>query len=202
MDPADRLKANLDGELASWLDGFGPDLAGAWRGCPRASWLLSMALAVDVDRKLVVHAAADLAGASLPAELSRDSRPQHALRTALAWLEGRASSSEAWASGFAAMEAADREVRDTKLAAAMRAAACVAFACDDRADATFYAHRAYASKAAEHAAELLADPAAADQVRARIPISAFLSAFATASQPPPPMPEQDDAEPGSDSFYA
>jgi hypothetical protein len=99
------------------------------------------------------------------------------------------------------MDASDAE-EDLELANAMRAAAFVAFACDEKAEATFYAHRGYAAKAA-HAAELAlaGPPSAADRVRAHIPAGVFLDALEIASKPPPPMNEGE-ADQTTDSFYA
>jgi hypothetical protein len=164
--------------------------------------LIQLALAVAVDRALVVHAAADLARAAVAVARPDDATARRAIAVAAAWLEGNATSSHAWAIGFAASEAADRE-EDERGAAAARAAAFVAVACDDRADSSFYAHRGYAAKAAEAAAIALSHEEAAALVRARIPLSSFLGAYDVASQPPPPLPEAEpDAERSSDSFYA
>lgn len=200
MDAVARLKEHLPSDCAHWLDSFA-DVAEAWRACPRPDWLLSMALAVGVDRSLAVHAAADLASAALAHRAPEDPSANRALRLALAWIEGRSTSSEAWASGFSAMEVADRST-DAPLTSSMRAAAFLAFACDDRADAVFYAHRGYAAKAAEQAVLALGDePKWATHVRARIPLATFLSAFRIASIPPPPIPEDEGADVPSDGFY-
>lgn len=195
-----RLRAQLPDALSLWLDAQGGP-AEAWRICPRAHWLLHLALAVDVDRALVVGAASALARAALEAHPTADRSAHRALRVSLAWLDGDASGSDAWAAGFCAREAAEHE-RDPALANAIRAAAFVAFACDEKADAGFYAHRGYAAQAA-HAAELaLADPAgAADSVRASIPDATFAAALTRASEPPAPMPGGE-VEPTTDSFYA
>lgn len=204
MNASARLSSILPPDLACWLERRAEaDLASAWRECPHAHWLLHLALAVELDRGLCVRAAADLAGAALAGRDPVDPSALSALRTGLAWLEGRANASAAWACGFSASNAADRE-EDATLANAMRAAAFVAFACDDKADATFYAHRGYAAKAAE-AAELALEsaPSAADRVRARIPVTLFLDALAIASEPPPPNDAVDgEVEPATDSFYA
>jgi hypothetical protein len=200
MDSSNHLRENLPPDCADWLDRF-DDLADAWRDCPRAEWLLSLALAVDVERSLAVHAAADIASAALAHRAPDDPSAGRALKLALGWIEGRATSSEAWASGFSAMEAADR-CDDPIIAAAMRGAAFLAFACDDRADAVFYAHRGYAAKSAEQALRALDDdPKWATHVRARIPLAAFIAAFRVASQPPPPLAEGETEDVPSDGFY-
>jgi hypothetical protein len=198
------MQTHLPEECAKWLDSLGGDLSEAWRVCPRADWLLAMALAAAVDRTLVVHAAHEIASAALARRVPEGPSANRALRLALAWIEGRATSSEAWAGGFSAMEAADRVSDDAALSAAIRAAAFVAFACDDLADATFYLHRSYASKAAEQAAIALEgdEVSWAAHVRARIPLATFLAAYEVASQPPPPNPEgEGEEEPPSDGFY-
>jgi hypothetical protein len=204
MDAVGRFKEQLPADVACWLNESGhSDPAAAWRACEKPEWLLAMALAVDVDRSAIVSAAADVAQAALDAcEDEEEETAVRALRLARAWLDERATSSEAWAAGFCTMDAAER-MANPKTAAAMRAAACVAFACDDLADASFYAHRAYAAKAAEHAGLACDDgEGACARVRARIAIGAFVDAFAIASEPPPPMPGPETTEAGSDSFYA
>ncbi len=202
MNAASRLKSYLPADVAEWLSSCEDDLAEAWNGCARADWLLHMAAAVEVDRGMVVQAAHDLASLAVAARDPDGERSTSALRHTLAWIEGRARSSHAWASAFAAAEAAERE-EDPLVAAAMRAAAFVAFACDDDADASFYAHRAYAAKAAEQVALALPPDAirAAVVVRARIPLQVFLDAYEVASQPPPPIPDVD-PDATTDSFYA
>jgi hypothetical protein len=200
MHPVNRLRAALPADASRWLGSHGADLAAAWRACPQPDWLLRMSISVDLDRSLLVHAAADLAGEALAAHRVADLRPRQALTTALRWIAGRAESSEAWAVGFAASEVADRF--EGPAADAIRAASHAAFACDDRADAAFYAHRAYAARAATHAARAIGDPErAADVVRHRIPLSAFLAAFDVASRPPPPLRGAEAQAPPSDSFY-
>lgn len=201
MNATTRLKAHLPAELASWLGASGDDVASAWRTCPHAHWLIHLAAAVGVDRGLLVHAAADVANAAVAARQPSSERAKSALRTAQAWLDGRARSPVAWASGFAAAEAADAE-ENPAIASALRSAAFVAFACDDDADASYYAHQGYAAKAAEEAARALRDAAtAATRVRARIPLAVFLDAFEIASQPPPPLADVD-PDATTDSFYA
>jgi len=202
MDASGHLSASLPPDLERWLGGQGDDLGRAWRECPHARWLLSLALAVELDRALIVRAAAELASAALAGHAEVDPSAISALRTALAWLDGRANASEAWACGFSASAAAAREP-DPALADAIYAAAFVAFACDDKADATFYAHRGYAAKAAE-AAERVLDgaPTAADRVRARIPVTAVLEAHAVVSRRETTPDSGEAALEITDSFYA
>lgn len=202
MNASARLKSSLPPDLARWLDARGHDLGRAWRECPHARWLLALAAAVELDRALIVRAAADLASAALAGRQDVDPSALSALRTGLAWLDGRANASQAWACGFSACAAASIEP-DAALADAIHAAAYVAFACDDKADATFYAHQGYAAKAAAAAERLLeGGPSAADRVRARIPLTAFLDALAVFAQPPPPSESGDAEVEITDSFYA
>lgn len=202
MTASARLKAHLPRDLARWLGERGEDHARIWRECPHAHWLLRLALLVHLDRTLCVRAAADLVSAAIQG-LAVDSSALDTLQTVLAWLDGKADASEAWARGFSTSNAAEQEANE-RVADAMRAIAFVAFACDHKADADFYAHRGYIVKAAEAAeAILVGPPSAADRVRARIPVELFVDAFVNASVPPPPNPALDgDAEPGTDSFYA
>ncbi len=200
MDATSCLEQRLSPELATWLDHH-EDPRSMWETCPRADWLVQLALAVEVDRALIVHAAADVAGAALARGAPSDRSGRRAVAVAIAWIEERASASHAWAIGFAATEAAEQEP-ESAASTALCAAACVAFACDERADASFYAHRGYAAKAAAEGSVALGPAAAAALVRARIPLSSFLAAFDLASRPPPPLPEPEEAEePASDSFY-
>jgi hypothetical protein len=200
MHPLRRLRVALPDEAGRWLAAHGGDLARAWRGCPRPEWLLRMSLAVGLERPRLVHASADLAAEALATRPVADPRPRQALAVALRWVAGRADGSEAWALGFAASQVADGAPGPA--AEAIRAAACTAFACDRDADAAFYAHRAYAARAAAHAARALGDPTrAATIVRARIPAARFLAAFERASRPPPPLCGGETQRPASDSFY-
>src|SRR5690606_27269361 len=96
MNASARLTTHLPRELVRWLDGHGDDPTRAWRECPHAHWLLHLALAVHLDRALCVRAAADLAGAALSGR-DVDASAASALRTALAWLDGGANASQAWA---------------------------------------------------------------------------------------------------------
>lgn len=205
----------LPADARDWLLPHGDDLASAWRSCPRADWLLHIGLAVELGRGHLVQAASDLATDALAARPIADLRPRRALLTTLEWLSGRSDGPRAWAAGFAAMQVADAleaaidpaeggsdPRRGHLIAEAVRAVACVAFACDDRADAAYYAHQAYAARAARHAAAATSDAGrAVDRVRARIPLSIVLSAFDIASRPPPPMPELASSDPITDSFY-
>lgn len=199
MYPIRALAAELPEELAGWLTGH-TDLAAAWRECPRPEWLLHIALSLNVERRLLVHAAAELAAEAALAGRGADLRPRRALRTALLWLDGRAEGSTAWAHGFAAMEAADG--LEGRAADAARAAACVAFACDERADASFYAISAHAARAVCFAASALSDPAhSADRVRELVPLATVLAAVELASRPARRLPVEAPAGPVTDSFY-
>jgi hypothetical protein len=202
MNATPRLTENLPSTLVRWLEGR-DDLAQAWRTCPSASWLIHLALAVELDRALIVQAAVDVVSSAITSAAPADMHALRALRVARAWLDGRAQPTEAWAAAFAASEAAEVEP-DPKRAAVIRAASLVAFACDDRAEPAYYAHRADAARAVELADGALADDTAgtppAAWIRARIPLPTVLSALAKASEPPPPMP--DDSDPADRAFYA
>ncbi|HJL14647.1 MAG TPA: hypothetical protein RMH99_03265 [Sandaracinaceae bacterium LLY-WYZ-13_1] len=160
-----------------------------------------MSTQVGVARGLLVHAAADLATDALARCPIDDLRPRQGLATALRWVAGRAPSSEAWALGFALSALAERH--EGVAAETLRATACLSFACDDRADVVFYAHRADAARSVAHAVRALGDPSvASDVVRRRIPLSTFLEAFDLASRPPPrPATPSGPHAPTTDSFY-
>lgn len=199
MHPVDRLRAALPSDASHWLSAFDSDLAAAWRTCPRSDWLLRLCMAVEMDRRLLVHAAADLTSKALRRCPVSELQPRRALAIALRWVAGQAASSEAWALGFATWQVADRW--GGRQREAVRAAACAAFACDDRADPAFYVHRAYAARAAEYASRAIGDGDAAHIVRNRVSLSAFLAAYDRASRPPPSLGANTVQVPITDSFY-
>jgi hypothetical protein len=199
LHPIRALAAGLPEEAADWLRGH-DDLATAWRECPRPDWLLHIAASLDVERRLIVRAAAELAAEAALAGRGADLRPRRALRTALLWLDGRAEGAAAWAHGFAAMEAA--EGLEGRASDAARAAACVAFACDERADASFYAISGHAARSVAFAASALADPeGSADRVRELLALPKVLRAFELASRPAAPAALESAVGPVTDSFY-
>lgn len=184
MSAMDELQRRLPMGAASWLSAHDHDLAVGWGTCPRPEWLVHIALQVGVLRTPLVRATSDLVSTAVSSRHAPDLRPRRAVVTTLRWLAGRAPSSEAWAAGFAAMDAAET-LEDELDAEAARAAACLAFACDDQADDGFYAHRAYAATAACHATEVLGDATiAADRFRDALPTTAILDAFGRLSQAP------------------
>jgi hypothetical protein len=201
MEAASHLREHLPADCAAWLDSYGADVQGAWSVCPKAEWLLSMALAVGIERRLVVHAAHDLASAAIAKRADAGSSARRALELALEWTEGRATPPAAGAAACWAAAAADRCDADAELSSVVRAAAFVAFACDDLADATFYLHRSYASKAAELAVRVCGvDARWAEGVRSRISLEQFSAAYALASEPPEAQPDLDPGDSG-ESFY-
>ncbi|MCB9592462.1 MAG: hypothetical protein H6719_07000 [Sandaracinaceae bacterium] len=178
MSAIRELRHRLPAEIGTWLRPFDEDLATAWRSCPRADWLVHIALQLGVGRTTVVHATAELVSAAVASRRVPDLRVNRALVITLKWLSGRALGSEAWAAGFSATDIADG-LSDQRDAAAARAAGCLAFACDDDADPGFYAHRAYAAAAAAHATVALdAVDDAADRVRSFVPLHLVLDRVA------------------------
>jgi len=196
MSAMKELRRAVPEELAHWITPYGEDLPRAWRECPSAEWLAHIALRLGVRRTPLVRATMELVSSAVGARRPPDLRPNHAIVIAGKWLGGNALSYDAWAAGFAAAEAADA-LADPIDAAAARAAACLAFCCDDDADDAFYAHRAYAATAGRHAAVALgSEGAAADRMRAALPLTHVLQAYAhsaltpqTLSHPqiPPPL---------------
>ncbi|GAB5547964.1 MAG: hypothetical protein SangKO_077240 [Sandaracinaceae bacterium] len=199
MNPIARLEETLPTDVARWIHAAEGDLSRAWRNCPRPDWLVQIALAVRVDRSLVVHAALEVATDAVARHPISDLRPRRALMTALQWVGGRVPGTQCWAHGFAATEVA--ETLEGPAADAAYAAAFVAFACDDQADDSFYAHRAYAALAMTHAATTLELSRACQTIRERIPLPVVLERFEVASRPPPPLPLGLDPAEISDSFY-
>ena len=190
------LRRAVPEELARWLTAYRDDLPRAWRECPSAEWLAHIALRLGVRRTPLVRATMELVSGAVGARRPPDLRPNHAIVITGKWLSGTARSHDAWAAGFAAGEAADA-LEDPLDAAAARAAACLAFSCDDDAEGPFYAHRAYAATAGRHAAIALgSEDDAADRLRAALPLTLLLQAYAQSTlpattaehrRPPPPL---------------
>ena len=179
------VRRRLPEEVAAWLLPFGEDLPRAWRACPRADWLVHLALHAGVGRTTLVHATAELVSAAVVARRVPDLRVNRALVTTLRWLGGRATGGEAWAAGFAATDVA-MGLEDPRDVAAARAAGCLAFACDDEADPGFYAHRAYAAVAAAHAMEALGEGYdSVGRLRSYLPLSMVLERIAEWPAPTP-----------------
>jgi hypothetical protein len=187
----DRLPPEIAEQIAPM-----PDPDETWRTCERADLLLWLALAAGVDREVVVIAAADLAEEAMRTIGQYDGAAMRAVR---AWLEKRGSSNAAWAAGFALTQTAKTD--GSPSSAALRAAACTAFACDERADATFYIHAGYAAHAAAHAMHVVPPKLASDIVRARIPPAFLIAALDRAGTIPPSAPDAEHFE-RTDSFYA
>ena len=135
----------------------------AYHTCQRGDWMLWMAARLEVDRKLIVRAACDCA--RLAWEL-QSAAGHHAIETAEAWCRGeatieqvRAAASAAYAaysaSAYASAATASAAAADAYAAAAADAASAYAAASAD-ANAAYAAHYSAA--------------AAANLVRARIPL--------------------------------
>ncbi|MGE0786072.1 MAG: hypothetical protein AB7S26_10315 [Sandaracinaceae bacterium] len=193
------------------------DLCAAWRECPRAEWLVELCLGASLGRAVVVRAAAGVVAEALGQYGADggivDLRVHRGLVTVLAWVGGRASANEAWAAAFGALEVADALSRGeigamkqqdvARAEAAARAVAHLAFACDEEADEVFYAHRGYLAKAMERAAVVIgSDEAAADRMRAEVPLAHFLQAVEASAERRTTVLEAVAAEtPATDSFY-
>lgn len=204
VDESHWLMDELPNEIAAYVTHCG-DLATAWRHCPKAEWLMRMALAGGVGRATVVRAGAELVSDAIATSRARrgavaDIRVQRALLSSLAWVGGRESAKKAWALGFGANESAEQH-DDPMQASAARAASCIAFACDEDADDVFYAHRGYVVKAVEHAANVVGVDTAADRVRAEIPLAAFLEAVASGTEVRLAHPPLTPVAESTDSFY-
>ena len=108
-------------------------VAQAWAECPRADWMLGIAVRAGVDRRLVVRAACACARTSIHLVSAGEDRPRIALETAEAWSRGEASIEQVRAAGAAwATEAAARAgaARAAEAAAGAAGAAAGAWAAE------------------------------------------------------------------------
>lgn len=187
-----RSLGQLDGEVGRWLDTYDRDLDRAFEACRRGDWLLRIAMALAIDRRLVVAAAADAAAIAVRRTAHPDQRPARTVALAAQFARGETGAPEAWAAAFAASQAAHDLARDQPLASeAALAAAAAGFACDPRADDHFYSQRAYAADAVEHAVRAHGTERAVGAqrclqvVRERITLAVLTSAVSRASSLPP-----------------
>lgn len=181
----------LEGEVGRWLASHGHDVHGAFDACRRGDWLVHIAIALEVERTIIVLAAAESARLALERTQQRDLRAARAVQTAIGWARGECPPADAWAAAFAASHAAEEIARENPLASeAARAAAAAAFACDPRADRSYYAQKAYAADAVEHAVraygleERVGRQRCLDVVRERITLEVLLGAAGRPSSPP------------------
>lgn len=87
-----------------WLNGRSPEAA--WRGCPRADWMMWLApLLPSIDHKLFVTLACRAARAVLHIAPAYEDRPRIAIETTERWLIGEATIEEVRAAGTAARDA-------------------------------------------------------------------------------------------------
>jgi hypothetical protein len=188
----------VDEQIVDWAASADDDPHIAWLTCPRGAWLVHIALRANVERTLVVRAAeacATLAVARLSKEVRAPARTLHLVRR---WVDGHAEAAACWASGFAASAAAIELEGEDELAA--RAAACVAFACDDNADPLYYSVRAHAVEAIDLAERAMGGRPSvralcAAEVRRHLRADYVLACLGTAhdSQRPAAFPGMEDA---------
>jgi len=144
----------------------------AWTECDRGDWMLWLAGRVcekDSDlHRLVVRAAVECARPALKHVPKGEKRPAEALRVALAWTKGKATSEQvraaaaAASAAAAAASAAAASAADSAAAYAAYAAAAAAAAAASAADSvTASAAAAYADAAYADAADAAAAYAAA-----------------------------------------
>ncbi len=79
----------------------------AWVACPHPDWLLTIAVRIGVDRRLLVAALCDCAETALPHLPAGETRPAEAIRVARQWTQGEASTSEVRAAADRAAPALD-----------------------------------------------------------------------------------------------
>ena len=189
LDPARLVaRAGLGTEAQVWARSHGR-FEDAWGSCDRPEWMVAMAIAAGLARPAVVAVACECIeragrGRSLP----------EALHIAKSWTRGSTDGRTCWAAGFRASSEAAAE-RAPAVRALLQASAAAAFACDDEADAGYYASRAHAAEAVQHAAALRVDERAAlsDYIRRRLSgvevERGLLELARRATTPPPPAPE-------------
>jgi hypothetical protein len=150
---------DLEEDLVDWFARTRFGLSEGWESCPRGDWALLLALAAGYPRVELVRAASRCVASVVGSVPRHEGRPTAALRAALRWTEGEASSVVCWAAGFAASSASS-EMLDQRAADAAMAAGALAFACDNEALAPYYTQRAHVAEAAQLAARSLARPPA------------------------------------------
>lgn len=182
----------LDGEVGRWLDTYGRDVGRAFQECRRPDWLVRIAMALGVDRRLVVAAAAEAAALAVERTEQGDLRASRCVATAMKFARGESDAAEAWAMAFAAAHAAQELAHGRPLASeAALAAAAAGFACDPRADDHWYAQRAYAAEAIDHAVRAYGTERTVGMqrclavARERITLGVLTSAVSRASSRPP-----------------
>lgn len=183
----------LDGEVGRWLATYDRDVERAFAQCRKADWLVRIATSVGVAREVVVGAAAACAELAVRRARPADLRAARAAATALAWSRKECDAADAWAAAFAAVQAAEELAVESALASeAALAAASACFACDPRADAAYYAKRAYAADAIEHAVRAFGTEVQVGRhrclevTRAHITLAVLASAVGRASSTRPP----------------
>jgi hypothetical protein len=184
-----RVRGACD-EAIAWLATLpaSATLADVWASCERGDWMLWLAMAAEIDRRLVVEAACDCAETALVHVPPGDERPARAIAAARAWARGETTAGSEAAARAAARASYAYAAADTaaayaagSAAAAAYAAAAVyadAYAADANAYvcavalAVAYAADAAAEAAADATAEAAAEAAAYAQhaalVRGRI----------------------------------
>lgn len=187
----------LDGEVGRWLATYDQDVERAFAECRRADWLVRIATSVGVPRQIVVGAAGACAELAVRRARPVDLRAARAVTTALSWSRGECGAAEAWAAAFAATQAAEDAAAESVFASeAALAAASACFACDPRADDTYYAKRAYAATAIEHAMRAFGTEAqlgrqrCLEMTRGHITVAVLAAAVRRVSSLPPPPPRR------------
>lgn len=77
--------------MVQWATAYADDWQRLWNECPRGDWLLGLAARLEVERPLLVLAAAAAARTALEALPEGEARPKGALEVAEAWARGGAS---------------------------------------------------------------------------------------------------------------
>jgi len=142
LERLDQLSA-CEGAVA-WVRRYDGSPSQMWAKCNRADWMLWLAAKADVDRKTIVTIACLCARRALKYVKQGDKRPLVAIKTAEAWVAGKAMIKQVRAASYASYTAATSYAADAADAADAAAAyaayaSYAAYAADAAAAATSYA---------------------------------------------------------------
>ena len=164
-------------EAVEWVNR--KSLKTAWAKCEQADWMLWLAGRLEIDRKVLVLCACDIAETALKHIPDGEDRPAKAIEVTRAWVDGKATIQEVREARKSAYAAAYAAATATDAADAYAAVTDAAYAAYAAANDAAYAAYAAATDAAAAAATDAAAAAYADDddtrkelanlVRKRIP---------------------------------
>lgn len=110
LERLDQLSA-CEGAVA-WVRRYDGSPSQMWAKCNRADWMLWLAAKADVDRKTIVTIACLCARRALKYVKQGDKRPLVAIKTAEAWVAGKAMIKQVRAASYASYTAATSYAAD------------------------------------------------------------------------------------------